>query len=86
MWLTDEKPAKSTQVTFSGMTLQKTQLERFLNRREFKYIQTLGSEEDAQIFGKSFPKNLIVNPDGIISFASEGGNENMHIEIAKELD
>ncbi|WP_155960713.1 hypothetical protein [Flavobacterium daejeonense] len=48
-------------------------------------MQTLGNNETAKLFGESFPKNIIINPKGITSFYSEGGNENMYINIEAEL-
>ncbi len=64
---------------------EKSRLESFLNSQEFKYSQTLGDKKVSKIFGESFPKNIIVNPDGLIVYYSEGGHENKYMEIEKEL-
>ncbi len=64
---------------------KKSALEYYLNLKEFKYIQTLGDKEISKLFGESFPKNLIVNPQGMISYYSEGGHENKYLDIDNEL-
>lgn len=60
-------------------------LENFLSSRSFEYSQTLGDINASKLFGESFPKNIIVNPQGIISYYSLGGNEDKHIEIDNAL-
>jgi thiol-disulfide isomerase/thioredoxin len=64
---------------------KKSDLEYYLNLKEFKYIQTLGDKEIAKLFGESFPKNIIVNPQGMITYYSEGGHENRYLDIDEEL-
>ena len=64
---------------------KKDRLENYLKYNEFKYIQTLGNKGVSEIFGESFPKNIIVNPEGMVTYYSEGGHENKHIEIEEEL-
>lgn len=51
----------------------KEKLTKFLKEREFTYPQTLYNEEVASLFGRSFPKHIIVNPEGIVSFYFVGG-------------
>lgn len=63
----------------------KDRLQGFINEREFHYVQTLADDKTAELFGESFPKNLIVDPNGIIVYYSEGGNENTYLDIEKEL-
>jgi thiol-disulfide isomerase/thioredoxin len=64
---------------------EKSRLENFLKSQKFKYSQTLGDRNISKIFGESFPKNIIVNPEGLIVYYSEGGHENKYMEIEKEL-
>lgn len=64
---------------------RKERLNSFLKRNEFNYIHTLGNKDVAKIFGASYPKNIIVNPDGIVTYYSEGGNEYKSAEIEMEL-
>jgi hypothetical protein len=45
----------------------------------------LGDSEAAKLFGKSFPRNIIVNPQGITTYYSEGANENKYMDIDEEL-
>ena len=51
----------------------KEKLTSFLKEREFIYPQALYNEEVASLFGRSFPKHIIVNPEGIVSFYFIGG-------------
>lgn len=64
---------------------KKERLENYLKYNEFKYLQTLGDKAVAKIFGESFPKNIIVNPEGMVTYYSVGGHENKYIEIEEEL-
>lgn len=64
---------------------KKERLENYLKYNEFMYLQTLGNKNTSEIFGESFPKNIIINPEGIVTYYSEGGHENKHIEIEEEL-
>lgn len=64
---------------------KKERLENYLKYNEFKYMQTIGDKKTSEIFGESFPKNIIVNPEGIVSYYSEGGHENKYTEIEDEL-
>ena len=64
---------------------KKQELENYLKLKEFKYLQTFCDKETAKIFGESFPKNIIVDPQGIVTYYSEGGNEARYINIDEEL-
>lgn len=81
-----EKYKSNPEVVFLAIAFDKKErLEKFLNSKNFNYMQTFGNNETAKLFGESFPKNIIVNPQGIISFYSEGGNENMYMAVDEEL-
>jgi len=57
-----------------------------LTNNEFNYIQTLTNIEMDKIFGNSFPKNIIVSPNGIITYYSAGYTVNAEIEIGNEIE
>lgn len=81
-----EKYKTNSEVVFLAIAFDKKKnLEYYLNSKEFKYKQTLGDKETAKLFGESFPKNIIVNPQGIITYYSEGGHENRYKDIDEEL-
>lgn len=63
----------------------KEKLNRFLGSRPFDYFQTLSNPEVNSIFGNSFPKHIIVNPKGIVSFYLEGGNTDIHHLIEEAI-
>ena len=59
--------------------------QNFLKRKQFDYEQTLSNDETKAIFGDSYPKNIILNPDGIVKYYSEGGHDDMYLEIDAAL-
>jgi len=65
---------------------RKGTLEKYLINNEFNYIQTLTNIEMDKIFGNSFPKNIIVSPNGIITYYSAGYTVNAEIEIGNEIE
>jgi peroxiredoxin len=64
---------------------ERGKLEDFLSKREFKYEQNLFKEEVLKIFGNSYPKHIIVNPDGMVTYFSEGGSAEVHHQIEYAL-
>jgi thiol-disulfide isomerase/thioredoxin len=81
-----EKYKSKLDVVFLAVAYDnKKDLEYYLTYNEFKYSQTFGDKEVSKLFGESFPKNIIVNPQGVITYYSEGGNENRYMEIDNEL-
>jgi hypothetical protein len=52
---------------------------------EILYSWLDGDKNALKIFGGSFPKNIIVNPDRKITYYSEGGNEQTYLKIEEEL-
>jgi len=63
----------------------KEQVIRFLENREFNYIQTLGNEDILKIFGDSYPKNVIIDSTGKICHYSKAGYPDKYLEIEKVL-
>lgn len=57
----------------------------FLEKNEFRYDITFISEDDTEIFGNSYPKNIVIDSTKTISFYNEGGNENIWLEINEHL-
>ena len=60
---------------------QKEHVARFLEEREFSYIQTLANEEAAKLFGESYPVHLIINSEGKICNFFRGGSADRYLEI-----
>ena len=65
---------------------EKEQLEKFLTKRDFDYQQTLSNTEVTSTFGLSWPKHIVVNPQGTVTFLFIGGYADVHKEIEKHLD
>lgn len=81
-----DKFRSNTNIVFLAIAFDiKENVENYLKINEFKYMHTLGDKNALKIFGGSFPKNIIVNPDGRIVFYSEGGNEQTYLKIEEEL-
>ena len=59
----------------------KEDVARFLDSREFDYIQTLANNDAVELFGDSYPVHLIINPEGKICSFLRGGSENRYLEI-----
>ena len=59
----------------------KEDIARFLESREFGYIQTLSNNDAAKLFGDSYPVHVIINSKGKICSFSRGGSENKYLEI-----
>jgi peroxiredoxin len=82
-----EKFESRTDVEFMAIAWDdKEKLTNFLSKRDFTYQQALFNKEVASIFGDSFPKHVIVNPQGIVTFYIEGGNAEMHTYIEESLN
>jgi len=57
----------------------------FLERREFLFKQTITTTEVTSIFGESFPRHVIIDPDGDVIFDKLGGHKDVHLEIERFL-
>jgi thiol-disulfide isomerase/thioredoxin len=51
----------------------KSDIVRFLKSRQFRYVQTLADSTASALLGKSAPRNIVVNANGIVVFDSSGG-------------
>jgi len=81
-----EKFKLNQDIVFLSIAFDKRErLENYLKHNEFKYLQTLGDKGVSEIFGESFPVNIILNPEGMVTYYSKGGHENTYIEIDEEL-
>ncbi|PIQ21146.1 MAG: hypothetical protein COW65_10855 [Cytophagales bacterium CG18_big_fil_WC_8_21_14_2_50_42_9] len=83
-----EKYKSRKDVAFVAMAWdEKEKLKNFLSKRSFRYQQTF-NKELATIFGESFPKHVIVNPQGIVTYYSSGLEMEMvegKVEMKKHL-
>ena len=64
----------------------KERIENCLSRHEFNYLQTIASKEARELFKNSYPKHIIINSSGIISYFATGGSKDMHHNIEKEIN
>jgi len=81
-----DKYKNNSGIVFLAVALDdKAKLMSFLKSKEFKYIQTVGNDKALQLFGNTFPKHLIINTEGVISYFKEGGSEDFYMYLDKEL-
>jgi len=81
-----EKYQTNKKIRFVAISQDKRdKWEEFLKKKKFDYEQTLSNDATNTIFGDSYPKNIIVNTDGIVKYYSEGGYENKYLEIDEVL-
>lgn len=64
----------------------KVRLERFLRNKEFNYIQAIGDDKLSKTFGLIFPTNIVIDPNGIISFYKEGSSVGIYKLIESEIE
>ena len=64
---------------------KKEDVTRFLESREYDYIQTLSNNDAVELFGESYPKHVIINSERRISYYSIGGGQNTYLEIEKNI-
>jgi len=56
-------------------------INQFLETREFLFTQTITTDEVTSIFWESFPRHVIVDPDGEVIFDKRGGHKDVHLEL-----
>jgi len=82
-----EKYKNNKEIVFIAIASnRKEELENYLAQNKFNYIQTLTNSEFKKICGDVYPTNCVVNPKGIITYYSEGGNDKIDLEIEKEIE
>ncbi len=82
-----EKYSMEEDVRFVAIALDdETKVSRFLEKQEFGYEQYILLPESAELFGKSVPRNIIIDSEGVVRFDKVGGSENTYewIEMATE--
>lgn len=81
----------NSEIVFLAIAFDKRErVEYFLSRRDFFFLHSIGNKETSERFGESYPKYVIVNPDGIITYYSDGGSEKSYgaidASLAKQID
>ena len=82
-----EQYKENPNITFIAIAHNsKEDVSRFLENREFNYIQTLANKDAVKLFGEAYPVSLIINPEGKICSYSKGGHADKYLEIEKILN
>lgn len=78
---------KSSKIEFIAIAWNTNEeIWKFIHSNKFNYQQYIYSEKVDSLFGNSFPRNIIVNSDGIVIYDSIGGSIDSYLELQKELD
>lgn len=81
-----EKYKSDSDVYFLAIAFDKRErVENLLNKRDFNFTHTLGDMETAEVFGKSYPKYVILNPEGRVTYYTSGGSEKTYKKIDKVI-
>ena len=54
-------------------------IRKFLETREFLFKHTTTTEEVTLILEESFPRHVIIDPDGVVIFDKRGGHKDVHL-------
>jgi thiol-disulfide isomerase/thioredoxin len=76
------KKYKGKEVEFLSIVSNNNNLGKFLKKHRFDYLQGYGNKKLAEMFGRAFPRNIIISRDGVILYNEVGTDES----ILKELD
>lgn len=57
------------------------EIDTFLKKRTFSYTQATYTNDSFNVLGLSFPRNIIVGPDGRVVYDHTGGSANTHRDL-----
>lgn len=81
-----EKYSANDNVRFVAITDDpRNRITSFMERRDFNYEMTFANKEVQNLFGNSYPVNLIVDPTGKITFLEKGAGLHTPQEIESSL-
>lgn len=81
-----EKYSDKENIRFIAITDDpKNRITSFLKNRDFKYEMTFANSEVRNIFGNSYPVNIIIDPAGKITFLKKGAGPFTPMEIEESL-
>ncbi len=81
-----DKYSQMENVRFIAITDDpKNRITSFLKTRDFNYEITFGNSEVRNLFGNSYPVNIIINPTGIITYHHSGASPQTPAEIESSL-
>jgi thiol-disulfide isomerase/thioredoxin len=82
-----EKYKEYNRITFLAIASDtESKLRSFLSKQKFNYQQTMQDSSTIKLFGDAYPRNLVINADGIVIYDKVGGSENTYLSIEKVID
>ena len=70
-------------VEFIAIIADKENHSKFMNKHQFKYQQGFGNEKFTHLFGKAYPRNIILDRNGKILYNHAGGGRHTSSELEK---
>ncbi|MFA4924972.1 MAG: TlpA disulfide reductase family protein, partial [Ignavibacteriaceae bacterium] len=70
-------------VEFIAIVSDKENHSKFMNKHKFNYKQGFGNKKIRQLLGEAFPRNIILNKEGVILYNHTGGSKDINLELEK---
>ena len=61
------------------------QVEAFLEQRDFAYRQALSNERAVEVFGRAYPRNVIIDARGTVVYDHTGAREGFYKEVERAM-
>ena len=82
--LVDKYP--KDKVEFVAIVGDKANHTKFINKHKFSYLQGFGDKKLTKLFGEAFPRNIIMNKEGVILYNHAGGLKDTYLELEKIIE
>lgn len=73
-------------VEFIAIVGDKANHAKFISNHKFNYLQGFGDKKLTKLFGGAFPRNIILNKEGVILYNHAGGLKDTHLELEKIIE
>lgn len=73
-------------VEFIAIVGDKANHAKFISNHKFNYIQGFGDKKLTKLFGGAFPRNIILNKEGVILYNHFGGSKDTNLELEKIIE
>lgn len=73
-------------VEFIAVVGDKANHAKFISTHKFSYLQGFGNKKLTKLFGEAFPRNIILNKEGVILYNDAGGSKDTYLELEKIIE
>lgn len=70
-------------VEFIAIVGDKANHAKFISKHKFNYLQGFGDKKLTKLFGVAYPRNIILNKEGVILYNDTGGLKDTYLELDK---